>query len=205
MKLVVTIPAYNEEKTIAGVIEGIPRQINGINFVEILVVDDGSTDGTVEQARRAGVDKILSHQENQGLGVAFKDGLGAALGAGADIIVNIDADGQYNAAEIPLLIKPVLDGKADIVLGWRDISNLNFMPKGKKLGNKLATWVTRILSGLPIKDAQTGFRAFSREAALRTNLRGEYTYVQETIIQAAYKGLPIEQVPVEVDGVHQAA
>lgn len=197
MKLVVIIPAYNERKTIASVINGIPSHIDGIDCVEVLVVDDGSTDGTVKEVRRAGENNILAHQENQGLGVAFRDGLGTALEMGADIVVNLDADGQYNTAEIPKLIQPILDNEADVVLGWRDIDKLDFMPKSKKLGNKLATRVTKMLSGFPIKDAQTGFRAFSRDAGLRMNLSGKYTYVQETLMQAKYKGLRIGQVPVE--------
>jgi glycosyltransferase involved in cell wall biosynthesis len=197
VKLVVTIPAYNEENTIASVIEEIPRYILGIDSIEVLVIDDGSNDNTVVEAVRCGVDKIVMHKTNGGLGVAFRDGLNLALEINADIIVNIDADGQYNASQIPTLIKPILDGEADIVLGWRDVDKLYFMPKGKKLGNKLATWVTRRLSGLSIKDAQTGFRAFSREAALKMNLFGKYTYVQETIIQASHKDLQIAQVPIE--------
>jgi len=197
MKLVIMIPAYNEEKTIAAVIEEIPRKVDGINSMEVLVIDDGSTDGTIEQAMKAGIDRVVSHKVNQGLGNAFRDGLNAALEMGADIIVNIDADGQYNAKEIPKLIKPILETKADIVLGWRDIYNLDFMPMGKKVGNKLSTWVTKRLSGLPIKDAQTGFRAFSKEAALRLNPSANFTYVHETIIQASCKNLRIEQIPVE--------
>lgn len=197
MKLVVTIPAYNEEKTISGVIAEIPRKIEGIDKVEILLINDGSTDNTVEKAREAGVDIILSHKKNKGLGVTFKDGLDAALEMGADIIVNIDGDGQYNAQEIGALAKPIVENKADIVLGWRDIDRLVFMPKGKKWGNKIATRLTTMVSGLLIKDAQSGFRAFSRESALRINLSGKYTYVQETIIEATHKGLTIEQIPIE--------
>lgn len=197
MKLVVIIPAYNEQKTIASVIKEIPRHIDGVDSIEVLLIDDGSIDNTATEAIKAGVDAIVVHRANDGLGVAFRDGLNSALEKGADIIVNIDGDGQYNAHQIPTLVKPILDREADIVLGWRDLNNLDFMPKGKKLGNKLATWITRRLSGLPIKDAQTGFRAFSREAALRMNLSGKYTYVHETIIQASYKSLKIEQVPVE--------
>jgi len=161
MKLVVTIPAYNEEATIAGVIEEIPRQIEGIDSIEIIVIDDGSTDDTAAKAIESGAAEVIKHKKNRGLGVSFKDGLDAAIERGADVIVNIDADGQYNPAQIAVLIKPIVEGKADIVLGWRDIDKLDFMPRGKKLGNKLATWLTRRLSGLPIKDAQTGFRAFS--------------------------------------------
>ena len=197
MKLVIIIPAYNEEKTISGVIKEIPRHMEGIDSIEVMVIDDGSTDNTAADAIEVGACAVITHRVNKGLGVAFRGGLDSALGRGADIIVNLDADGQYNATQIPNLIKPILDKKADIVLGWRDIDNLDFMPRGKKLGNKLATWLTRILSGLPIKDAQTGFRAFSREAGLRMNLSGKYTYVQETLIQAAHKGLQIEQVQVE--------
>jgi len=199
VKLVVTIPAYNEEDTIAKVISEIPRRVNGIDAVQVLVIDDGSTDNTVTAAKEAGADRILSHKKNEGLGVTFKDGLETALEMGADIIVNIDGDGQYNAAEIPRLIQPLVDNKADIVLGWRDIDRLTFMPKRKRIGNKVATWLTNMASGMPvpIKDAQSGFRAFSREAALRMNLSGRYTYVQETIIEAKYKGLKIEQIPIE--------
>ena len=197
MKLVVTVPAYNEEKTIADVIAEIPREVEGIEAVEVLVIDDGSTDDTISRARDAGADNILSHRKNEGLGITFKDGLEAALEMGADIIVNIDGDGQYNAKEIPALAKPLVEDKADIVLGWRDIDRLDFMPRSNRIGNKVATWLTNKVSGMLIKDAQSGFRAFSREAALRMNLFGKYTYVQETIIEAKYKGLKIEQIPIE--------
>ena len=197
MKLVITIPAYNEEDTISEVLKEIPRHIDSIDSVEVILINDGSTDNTSREALLGGVDEIIPHRVNKGLGVTFTDGINRALERDADIIVNIDADGQYNPAQIPDLIKPILDGNADIVFGWRDIDKLDFMPRGKRLGNKLATWVTRRLSGLPIKDSQTGFRAFSREAVLRMNLFGKYTHVQETIIQARHKDLQIEQVPVE--------
>jgi glycosyltransferase involved in cell wall biosynthesis len=202
VKLVVTVPAHNEEATVGSVIMEIPRCIEGVESIEVILVDDGSTDNTVLTALKNGADGLVSHKVNKGLGVAFRNGLDAALERGADIIVNIDADGQYNAAQVPSLIKPILDGKADIVLGWRDINKLSFMPRGKKLGNKLTSWLIRKLSGLPIKDAQTGFRAFSREAALRLNLFGKYTYVQETIIQASHIGLKIEQIAVEFRARH---
>jgi len=197
MRLVVMIPAYNEEKTIGNVIEEIPRKIQGIDSIQVLVINDGSTDKTIEIAREAGADEILSHKANLGLGVAFRDGIERALKMGADIVVNIDADGQYNGKEIPKLIVPIVENRADIVLGWRDTSNLEFVPFSKKMGNKIATWVTRRVSGLSIRDSQTGFRAFSQEAALRMNLSGRYTYVQETLIQAKDKGLRVEEVPVE--------
>lgn len=197
MKLIVTISAYNEEKSIRNVIKGIPRVIQGIDLVEILVINDGSEDDTLEEARQAGADNIISHKRNLGLGISFRDGLEEALDLGADIIVNIDADFQYNGGDIPQLIAPILNGTADIVIGDRQIDRLNHMPKEKVMSNKLATWVTRRVTKLPIRDAQTGFRAFSREAALRMNLSGNYTYVQETLIQAANKNLVVDQIPIE--------
>jgi glycosyltransferase involved in cell wall biosynthesis len=197
MKLIITIPAYNEESSIGKVIKEIPREIEGINNIQILVINDGSTDHTSEVAIQAGADKIFSHKHNMGLAKTFRDGLNEALEMGADIIVNTDADFQYNGAEIPKLIKPILEGRADIVLGDRQVEHLDHMPRGNLWGNKLATSVIRWVTGLPIRDAQTGFRAFSREAALRMNLTGDYTYTQETIIQAANKHLKIEQIPIE--------
>jgi glycosyltransferase involved in cell wall biosynthesis len=197
MKLVVTIPAYNEETTLKKVIDEIPRKIEKITEIQVLVINDGSTDRTIEVATQAGADKILSHKHNMGLAKTFRDGLNTALEMGADIIVNTDADFQYKGAEIPKLIAPILEGKADIVLGDRQINQLDHMPTGNLWGNKLATQVIQWTTGLPIKDAQTGFRAFSREAALRMNLTGDYTYTQETIIQAANKNLDVAQIPVE--------
>ena len=197
MKLVVTIPAYNEEKNIARVIEEVPREIEGIDEVRILVVDDGSTDRTAEVAKQAGADRVVSFPTNRGLAIAFKEGLTTALNMGADVIVNIDADAQYNAQEIPKLIRPILDNRADIVLGDRQVKKLDHMPLQKKIGNRIATFVTRVASGLAIHDAQTGFRAFSREAALKINVLHGYTYVQETIIAAAHKRFKVVEVPVE--------
>jgi glycosyltransferase involved in cell wall biosynthesis len=197
MKIIVIIPSYNEEHSLASVISEIPRIIPGVDQVQILVINDGSTDHTAEIAIQAGADKILSHKHNMGLAKTFRDGLDAALDMGADIIVNTDADFQYNGTEIPKLITPILEGKADLVLGDRQIDHLDHMPRGNLWGNKIATNITRCATGLPIRDAQTGFRAFSRDAALRMNLTGDYTYTQETIIQAANKHLKIEQIPVE--------
>jgi len=196
MKLVVMIPAYNEEKSLGAVIQEIPGAIKGIDEIRILVIDDGSTDATADIAKSAGADSILSHKHNMGLAQTFRDGLNEALAMGADIIVNTDADFQYDGAEIPKIINPVLEKRADIVLGDRQIDKLDHMPLGNLWGNKLATSIVRLATGLSIRDAQTGFRAFSREAALRMNLTGDYTYTQETIIQAANKHLKIEQIPV---------
>ena len=197
MKMVITIPAYNEENTIGKVIAEIPRTIPGIDEIKILVIDDGSTDLTADVAIKAGADTILTHKHNMGLARTFRDGLNAALEMGADIVVNTDADNQYDGKEITKLITPILEGKADLVLGDRQIDHLDHMPRGNLWGNKLATQVIRWTTRLPIRDAQTGFRAFSREAASRMNLTGDYTYTQETIIQAANKNLTIEQVPID--------
>ena len=197
MKLIITIPAYNEENSIDKVIKEIPREIPGIENIQILVIDDGSLDNTPSVAIQAGANKILTHKYNMGLAKTFRDGLNEALQMGADIIVNTDADFQYNGTEIPKLIAPIVEGRADIVLGDRQIDQLDHMPRGNLWGNKLATQVVRLVTRLPINDAQTGFRAFSRDAALRMNLTGDYTYTQETIIQAANKNLRIEQIPVE--------
>ena len=196
MKVIVMIPAHNEEKTISDVIKNVPRNIEGIDDIKVLVINDGSNDKTVEKARIAGANKIISNKKNLGLAQTFKKGLNESLEMGADIIVNIDADNQYDSKEIPKLILPILESRADIVLGDRQINKLDHMPLSKKIGNRIATWVTRRLSGYPVKDAQTGFRAFSREAALKLNILGSYTYVQETIIQAVHKDLIIEEVPI---------
>lgn len=197
LNLVVMIPAYNEEATIGQVIKEIPRRIEYIERVDVVVIDDGSTDNTSKEAKKAGADYILRHKKNIGLAVAFRDGLDTALKLGAGIIVNTDADFQYNQQEIPKLIKPILEGKADVVLTDRQVLNLDHIPSGKKYGNILATFVTKFVSGFPVKDAQSGFRAFSREAAFKLNLLADYTYVQETIIQAVDKNLKIIQIPCE--------
>jgi len=197
MKLVVMIPAYNEEESIGKVIREIPREIDGIEDIEVVVINDGSTDNTEKVAIESGAHHVITHKRNLGLARAFKTGLDYALKLGADVIVNIDADGQYNAKEIPKLISPILKGEADIVIGDRQIDKLDHMPKAKKIGNKIATWVTAKLAGIDVRDAQSGFRAFSRKAAMMMNVLGDYTYVQETIIQAANKGLKIEWIPIK--------
>ncbi len=195
-KLVVTIPAYNEEKTIARVIAEVPRSIPGIVEVLVLVADDGSTDQTVARAQKAGADFITSHP-NRGLAFNFRSALEEALKLGADLVVNIDGDAQYNGQEIPKLIHPILCGKADIVLGDRQVAKLDHMPLGNKYGNMIGSWVLRKLTKKNIIDASTGFRAFSREAALRLNVMTSHTYTHETLIQAADQHLKMAQVPVE--------
>lgn len=188
------IPSYNEEKTLGSVIKEIK---NNVKYAEILVINDGSTDKTLEIAKKAGANYIITNKRNLGLAQSFKRGLEESLRLGADIIVNTDADFQYNQAEIPKLIKPIIENKADIVLTDRNVMKLDHMPIGKKWGNALSTYITRFVSGYPVKDAQSGFRAFSRDAALKINILSDYTYVQETIIQAVDKRLRIVQIPCE--------
>jgi glycosyltransferase involved in cell wall biosynthesis len=195
MKLVVMIPSYNEEKTIASVIKEIPRDC--CEEVEILVINDGSIDNTVQEAENAGADKIISFKKNKGLAPAFRAGLQTALEMGADIIVNTDGDGQYNGKEICNLIEPILQGRADFVLGSRTKGKIEYMPIQKKIGNRIATFITRVVSGFPVSDAQSGFRAFTKDCAMYLNVMADYTYVQETLIQAAYYGFVIEEVPIE--------
>ena len=196
MKLVVTIPAFNEEKTIGKVIEEIPKKISGINKIEILVIDDGSTDSTSKIAKAKGA-RVIRNSSNKGLAFTFARGLDAALGMGADIIVNTDADFQYNQKQIPRLIKPILDKEADIVLGSRFKGYIEDMSKQKYWGNKAMSFLVSFLTGLKISDSQTGFRAFSREAALQINIFSDYTYTQETILEAWEKQLLIKEVPAD--------
>ena len=195
-RLVVSIPAYDEEDTIGDVIREVPRDLEGVDEVLVLVVDDGSSDGRAEAARAAGVDSVVRFKRNRGLACAFARGLNEALAMGADIIVNTDADGQYVGAEIPDLIAPILADEADLVLGSRFAGTIEAMPFQKRVGNRIATWVTRLVSGFATTDAQTGFRAFTRDAALRLNVLSHYTYTQETIIQAVHKDLVVVEVPV---------
>lgn len=197
LKLIITIPAYNEEDTIASVIHEIPRNIEGIDKVEIIVINDGSKDRTVEVAQEAGADRFVEFTTNKGLAVAFKEGFNAAIDSGADIIVNIDADGQYNALEIPKLIAPILEGKAEIVLGSRFLGTIEHMTPQKKIGNRIASYVVSLAARKYISDAQTGFRAFSRDAAMHLVINTGYTYTQETIVQATHKRLGIVEIPVE--------
>lgn len=189
MKVMVSIPAYNEEDTIAEVISGVAKILP---TAHIVVIDDGSTDRTGDIAKAAGA-HVVRFKQNRGLGVAFKAGLDIATEA--DVLVNIDADGQYDPTEIPQLIEPIKQGEADVVLGSRFKGKIEEMSVQKRIGNIIATKVTRFLSGYPVSDAQTGFRAFSREAILRLNVFSDYTYVQETIMQATSMKLRIMEVP----------
>lgn len=200
MKLIIQIPCYNEEATLGLTLSELPRHLPGIDQVEWLIINDGSCDRTVEVAQACGVDHIVDLKSNQGLAKGFMAGLEACLGAGADIIVNTDADNQYCAADIPKLIAPILEGNAEIVIGARPIQDISHFSPIKKLLQKLGSFVVRIASKTDIPDAPSGFRAMSREAALRLNVFNEYTYTLETIIQAGQRGLVITSVPIRING-----
>ncbi|OKH25270.1 glycosyl transferase [Hydrococcus rivularis NIES-593] len=199
MKLIIQIPCYNEEATLGLTLSQLPRQIPGIDRVEWLIINDGSFDRTVEVAKACGVDHIVNFDHNQGLAKAFMAGIEACLLAGADIIVNTDADNQYCADDIPKLIEPILAGTAEIVVGARPIQDIKHFSPVKKFLQKLGSWVVRIASRTDIPDAPSGFRAISRNAALQMNVFNEYTYTLETIIQAGQKGMAITSVPIRTN------
>lgn len=200
VRLVVLIPAFNEEKTIAAVIKAVPRKIPGISDVLVLIVDDGSTDRTAGKAALA--DKIVSLGSNKGLGVAFRTGIEEALRMGAGIAVNIDADGQFNPADIGKIIRPILLGRADVVTCSRFLDKRlePKMPGLKKFGNRCFTWLINAFTGSHFSDTQCGFRAYSREACLRMNLFARFTYTQEVLIDLLNKGMRIEEVACAVKG-----
>ena len=196
MKLIVTIPAYNEEKSIVEVVKSVPRNITGISKVEVLVYDDGSTDETARSAKKAGADYVFLHSTNKGLAVTFRDALTKSLELGADIIVNTDADNQYDQSEIPALIAPILTKKADLVIGDRQVEHLKHMTFAKKYGNMAGSFVIRVLTGMNVTDASSGFRAHTRECAQTLNIVSLHTYTHETLIDAHFKGLTVVNVPV---------
>ena len=199
MKLIIQIPCLNEEASLPTTLAALPRSLPGIDKVGWLIVDDGSTDRTVEVARAHGVDHVVHFGTNQGLARAFMAGLEGAIRAGADIIVNTDADNQYDAADIPKLIEPILAGRAEMVIGARPIDEITHFSPLKKLLQKLGSWVVRKASGTTVPDSPSGFRAFSRNAALQLNVFSRYTYTLETIIQAGQKGIPITWVPIRTN------
>ncbi len=198
-KLIIQIPCYNEEKTLGMTIDALPREVPGMDAVEILVVDDGSTDRTADVAREHGAHHVVRIQRNRGLARAFIIGLDYCIKCGADIIVNTDADNQYNADDIPALIAPILRGEAEIVVGARPIAEIQHFSPVKKLLQRLGSAVVRMASGTSIPDAPSGFRAMTREAAMRLNVFGDYTYTLETIIQAGRKNMAITSVPVRTN------
>jgi glycosyltransferase involved in cell wall biosynthesis len=196
MKLIIQIPCYNEEETLPQTVRDIPRQIDGIDEVEILVIDDGSTDKTIEVAKEAEVDHIVKNTCNKGLARTFLVGLDASLRLGADIIVNTDGDNQYKGEDIPKLIAPILKGEADIVIGDRQTDKIPHFSSTKKKLQKFGSFVVRILSKTDVPDVVSGFRAFSREAAMQTNIVSAFSYTIETVIQAGKKNLAVANVPV---------
>lgn len=198
-KLIIQIPCFCEAETLPIALAEIPRKVEGFDLVELLVIDDGSDDNTAEVAKACGVDHIVRHSRNRGLASAFKTGITTALKLGADVIVNTDADNQYNPNDIQKIVTPVLEGKADMVVGARPIKDTDHFSWSKKLFQKLGSWVVRAVSGTDIKDAPSGFRAISRKAAKKINVFSSFTYTLETIIQAGYSELTVMSVPIRVN------
>lgn len=203
VKLIIQIPCYNEEETLPEVIRDLPTSIPGVDVIETLVIDDGSTDRTVEVAQQIGVNHIVRHVGNKGLAAAFQTGLNACLRHGADIIVNTDGDNQYSGQQIPELIQPILARQADMVIGDRQVRNVEHFSGLKKQLQGFGSWVVRLVSGTKVPDAVSGFRAFSREAALQLNVITNFTYTTETIIQAGKKNLAVAYVPITVNQVQR--
>jgi len=199
LKLIVQIPCYNEAGTLPSVLRGIPRSIPGVDEVEVLVIDDGSTDNTAAVARLWGADHVVRHTRNRGLASAFQTGINCCLSLGADLIVNTDGDQQYRGDDIPRLIRPIIEGKADVVVGDRQTATIAHFSRGKRLLQALGSWLVRRLSRTTVPDAPSGFRAYSREAALRIQVRSHYSYTLETLIQAGAQRLAVAHVPVQTN------
>jgi glycosyltransferase involved in cell wall biosynthesis len=195
-KLIIQIPCLNEAATLPATLADLPRRVAGIDVIETLVIDDGSRDGTADVARAAGVDHVVRLRRNKGLAAAFAAGIDASLKQGADFIVNTDADNQYSAQDIPRLLQPLLDGEADIVIGDRNIAGLQHMSWRKRQLQRLGSWVVRQVSNTTVPDTTSGFRAYTREAALRMTIVSEFSYTLETIIQAGKKRMAIAHVEV---------
>jgi glycosyltransferase involved in cell wall biosynthesis len=200
MKLIIQIPCFNEAETLPITLSELPKEVPGIDRIEILIIDDGSTDETVSVARRLGVHHVVGSRRNQGLARTFLMGIHACLERGADIIVNTDADNQYVGADIEKLVRPILDGRADLVIGARPIGDIQHFSPVKKLLQRFGSWVVRVVSGTNVADAPSGFRAISREAALGLNVFSTYTYTLETVIQAGLKNMSVVSVPIRVNG-----
>jgi len=199
MKLIVQIPCYNEAETLPATLADIPRHIDAVDEVEVLVVDDGSTDNSADVARQHGADHIVRLKSNRGLAAAFSVGLERSLELGADVIVNTDADNQYKGECLPDLVAPILHGEADLVVGTRPIEAIAEFSWLKKKLQRLGSWVVRQVSGTDIQDATSGFRAYSRTAAMRLNVVSDFTYTLETLIQAGRINLAIAQVPIQTN------
>ena len=199
MKLIIQIPCYNEAEILPETVAALPKKIPGIDLIEILIVDDGSTDNTYEIAKSLEIDHILLHTRNKGLAATFTSGLEACLKLGADIIVNTDADNQYQAGDIAKLVKPILQGHADMVVGDRGVTTVDSFSPIKRHLQRFGSWVVGQAANLQVPDATSGFRALSREAALRTLVLNEYSYTLETLIQAGAKKQTVIYVPVQTN------
>ena len=199
MKLIVQIPAYNEETTIAQTLRDVPKKLDGVTSIETLVVDDGSSDDTAAAARKAGATHVVQLKSHRGLSAAFTAGIDAALRLGADIIVNTDADNQYNGADIARLVAPIVKGSAEVVIGDREVAKSEHMSPFKRLLQRAGSWTVGLASGVSVADVTSGFRAFSREAALQINVFNPFTYTLETIIQSGNRNLGVQSVTVRTN------
>jgi glycosyltransferase involved in cell wall biosynthesis len=199
MKLIIQIPCLNEEQSLPVTLRDLPRHVEGFDEVQWLVVDDGSTDRTFEVAREFGVDHIVRLTNNKGLASAFQAGVDASLKLGADVIVNTDADNQYNAADIPKLVSPILRGEADMVIGDREVQSIDHFSRTKKTLQRLGSWIVRRASETSVPDTTSGFRAYNREAALQVQVVSRFTYTLETVIQAGKMLVAIDHVPIRTN------
>jgi len=199
MKLIIQIPCYNEEKTLKETFNDLPKKIDGIDEIEYLIINDGSTDKTVEVAKSLGIQHAVNFKQNKGLAKGFMAGIDACLRLGADIVVNTDADNQYCGEDIAKLVEPILSGKAEIVIGERPIDSTEHFSWKKKKLQHFGSWVVRVASGTDVPDAPSGFRAYSREAAMRLNVHNQYTYTLETIVQAGNSRTAVASVPIRTN------
>src|SRR5712691_12675066 len=199
MKLIVQIPAYNEETTIAQTLRDIPKKLDGVTSIETLVVDDGSSDDTAAAARKAGATHVVQLRSHRGLSAAFVAGIDASLRLGADVIVNTDADNQYSGADIARLVTPIVRGTAEVVIGDRDVTNSPHMSTLKRMLQRLGSWTVGRASGLSVSDVTSGFRGFSRDAAMQINVFNPFTYTLETVIQAGNRNLGVQSVIVRTN------
>lgn len=199
MKVIVQIPCLNEEETLPSVLKTIPKKIKGIDSIEVLIIDDGSTDKTVEVAKKLGVKHFVHHRRNRGLARSFHDGINRCLELGADIIVNTDGDNQYPQEKIPELIQPIIDKRADIVIADRQTQTIAHFSPFKRLLQRFGSWIVNKAAGTNIPDSVSGFRAYSRESAMELNVVTEFSYCTETIIQAGRKRLAMASVPIDTN------
>ncbi len=199
MKLVIQIPCFNEEKTLPAVLSSIPKKISGISEIIITIIDDGSTDKTVEVAKKHGVTHIISHRTNRGLARSFRDGIDYALELGADIVVNTDGDNQYPQDRITDLVQPIINGSADIVIADRQTHLIEHFSWYKKLLQRFGSWIVNKAADTDLPDAASGFRAYSRESLIRLNIVTEFSYCMETIIQAGHKRMAISHIKVKTN------